>query len=135
MLSDRPVVVRGIAQASDYVALCHKDDITSFRATRQAAEKAYKMAGVTPRDIEFAEVHDCFTIAEIIATEDLGFVEKGDGGYFAADGCTALDGRLPINASGGLKSKGHPVGATGTAQICDRSLRPEAPMRLRASPH
>jgi len=84
-----------------------------------AAQKAYKMAGVTANDIQFAEVHDCFTIAEIIATEDLGFVKKGDGGSYALQGCTALKGPRPVNTSGGLKSKGHPVGATGVAQICD----------------
>jgi acetyl-CoA C-acetyltransferase len=77
------------------------------------------MAGVTASDIQFAELHDCFTIAEIIATEDLGFVKKGEGGPYAASGQTRLDGERPINTSGGLKSKGHPVGATGTGQICD----------------
>jgi acetyl-CoA acetyltransferase len=78
--------------------------------------------------VDFAEVHDCFTIAEIIATEDLGFVGKGDGGPFVAAGCSAINGRLPINTSGGLKSKGHPVGATGVGQICDvvMQLRGEA---------
>jgi acetyl-CoA C-acetyltransferase len=95
---------------------------------RRAAEKAYRMAGVSPSDIEFAELHDCFTIAEIVALEDLGFVNKGEGGPFTAAGCTALDGRLPVNASGGLKSKGHPVGATGVAQIGDvaEQIRGEA---------
>lgn len=121
--TDKPVLVRGVGQASDYVALDQKEDITTFHSTRMAAEKAYKMAGVKATDIEFAEVHDCFTIAEIIATEDLGFVERGEGGPFAAEGCTALDGRIPVNASGGLKSKGHPVGATGTGQICDLVLQ------------
>jgi acetyl-CoA C-acetyltransferase len=77
------------------------------------------MAGVSPRDIQFAEVHDCFTIAEIIATEDLGFVNKGEGGPYVMQGCTALNGPRPVNTSGGLKSKGHPVGATGVGQICD----------------
>ena len=126
--TERPVHIRGIAQTSDYVALDEKDDITTFRSVRLAAEKAYQAAGVRPSDIEFAELHDCFTIAEIMALEDLGFVEKGAGGPFTAAGCTALDGRLPVNASGGLKSKGHPVGATGTAQICDvvQQIRGEA---------
>ncbi len=119
----RPVRVRGIAQASDFVALDLKDDITRFRATQKAAEKAYRMAGVTARDIEFAEVHDCFTIAEIVALEDLGFVAKGEGGPYTQDGCTALNGPRPVNASGGLKSKGHPVGATGTGQLCDLVLQ------------
>jgi len=77
------------------------------------------MAGVTAADIQFAEVHDCFTIAEIIATEDLGFVKKGEGGPYALEGRTCLRGERPVNTSGGLKSKGHPVGATGTGQICD----------------
>jgi acetyl-CoA C-acetyltransferase len=115
----KPVRVLGIAQTSDHVALDTKEDITTFRAVRLAAEKAYKMARVTPRDIQFAELHDCFTIAEIVATEDLGFVEKGQGGPFALSGKTCLRGELPVNASGGLKSKGHPVGATGVGQICD----------------
>jgi acetyl-CoA C-acetyltransferase len=99
--------------------LDNKPDITTFWAVREAAEKAYKMAHVTARDIQFAEVHDCFTIAEIVATEDLGFVRKGEGGPYAAEGRTALRAERPINASGGLKAKGHPVGATGVGQICD----------------
>src|SRR5579862_793604 len=124
----KPVKILGIAQTSDHVALDEKDDITTFRAVTAAGQKAYKMAGVTPQDIQFAEVHDCFTIAEIIATEDLGFVKKGDGGPYALQGCTALTGPRPINTSGGLKSKGHPVGATGVGQICDLviQLRGEA---------
>jgi acetyl-CoA C-acetyltransferase len=111
--------VLSVAQTSDYVALENKADITEFPAVRSAAAQAYEMAGLGPGDIGFAEVHDCFTIAEIVATEDLGFVAKGDGGRFAAAGCSALKGSLPVNASGGLKSKGHPVGATGVGQVCD----------------
>jgi acetyl-CoA C-acetyltransferase len=117
------VRVLGIAQTSDHVALDEKDDITTFRAVKAAAEKAYKMAGVSAQDIQFAELHDCFTIAEIIATEDLGFVAKGMGGAYALEGCTSLKGPRPINTSGGLKSKGHPVGATGVAQICDVAMQ------------
>ena len=115
----KPAKVMGIAQTSDHVALDEKDDITTFSAVQQAGEKAYKMAGVTAQDIQFAEIHDCFTIAEIIATEDLGFVKKGEGGAYALQGCTSLTGPRPVNTSGGLKAKGHPVGATGVGQICD----------------
>jgi acetyl-CoA C-acetyltransferase len=115
--------VLGVAQASDHVALEAKVDITEFPAVKASAAKAYEIAGVGPEDLNFAEVHDCFTIAEIVATEDLGLVEKGNGGPFAAAGCTALRGRIPVNASGGLKSKGHPVGATGVGQICDLVLQ------------
>jgi acetyl-CoA C-acetyltransferase len=119
----KPVRVLGIAQASDYVALDEKPDITTFPAVRRAAEKAYAMAGLGPNDIQFAEVHDCFTIAEIIATEDLGFVARGKGGPYAFEGCTLRTGPRPVNTSGGLKAKGHPVGATGVAQICDLVLQ------------
>src|SRR5580692_6596267 len=124
----KPVRILGIAQASDYVALDQKDDITTFPAVRAAAKKAYEGAGITARDVEFAELHDCFTIAEIVAMEDLGLVERGQAGFFSAAGETRRVGKLPINASGGLKSKGHPVGATGAAQICDvvQQLRCEA---------
>lgn len=126
--TEKPVRVMGIAQASDFVALDQKDDITTFPAVRRAGEKAYKMAGVTAKEIEFAELHDCFTIAEIIATEDLGFVKKGEGGPYAFEGHTARTGERPINTSGGLKAKGHPVGATGVAQIFDlvQQIRCEA---------
>ncbi len=124
----KPVRVLGIAQTSDYVALDEKDDITTFRSLREAAAKAYRMAGVQASDIEFAEVHDCFTIAEILALEDLGFVAKGEGGPFTLAGHTCIKGKLPVNASGGLKSKGHPVGATGVGQIYDvvQQIRGEA---------
>jgi acetyl-CoA C-acetyltransferase len=117
--TDKPVRVLGIGQASDYLALDQKVDITTFPAVRRASEKAYKMAKLGPRAIQFAELHDCFTIAEIIAMEDLGFVARGEGGPSTLAGYTARTGKLPINTSGGLKSKGHPVGATGVAQICD----------------
>jgi acetyl-CoA C-acetyltransferase len=122
-LNARCVQVRGIAQTSDYVALDRKRDITTFCAVQAAAEKAYHMAGAGPADIDVAEVHDCFTIAEIVAVEDLGFVQKGQGGFWSAEGHSALDGDKPVNTSGGLKSKGHPVGATGVAQICDVAMQ------------
>jgi acetyl-CoA C-acetyltransferase len=126
--SERPVHVLGVAQASDWVALDRKPDITTFAAVRGAAKKAYEMAGLGPKDIQFAEIHDCFTIAEIVAMEDLGFVERGRGGFFSAEGGTRRGGPMPVNASGGLKSKGHPVGATGVGQICDlvQQIRCEA---------
>ncbi len=130
----KPVRVLGIAQTSDRLALDEKEDITTFDSLKRAAGMAYRMAGLGPREIEFAEVHDCFTIAEILAVEDLGFVPKGEGGPYAASGATAREGERPVNASGGLKAKGHPVGATGVAQICDvaRQIRGEAgPMQLR----
>src|SRR5260370_26908722 len=124
----KPARVRGIAQASDFLALDEKDDITTFRAVQCAAGKAYKMAGIQASDIQFAEVHDCFTIAEIVAIEDLGFVKKGQGGPYTLEGRTCLNGERPVNTSGGLKSKGHPVGATGVGQICDivQQLRGDA---------
>jgi acetyl-CoA C-acetyltransferase len=111
--------VLAVVQTSDHVALDRKDDITLFPAVKAAGEKAYKMAGLGPQQIDLAELHDCFTIAEIIASEDLGFAAKGEGGPMAASGATAIGGRIPINTSGGLKAKGHPVGATGVGQICD----------------
>jgi len=126
--SEKPVRVLGIAQASDSFALDQKADITTFPAVKAAAAKAYKMAGVQPADIQFGELHDCFTIAEIIALEDLGFVPRGQGGPCSAAGDTARSGAKPMNTSGGLKSKGHPVGATGVSQICDivQQIRCEA---------
>lgn len=119
VLTSKPgaVRVRGVAQASDRVALQDKEDITTFRANRLAAAKAYAMAGASARDIEVAELHDCFTIAEIVAMEDLGFCERGRGGPYVLSGATCANGERPVNLSGGLKSKGHPVGATGVAQI------------------
>jgi acetyl-CoA C-acetyltransferase len=121
--TDKPVRVLGIAQTSDYLALDEKDDITSLRAVETSAEKAYKMAGVTAADIQFAEVHDCFTIAEILALEALGFVAKGEGGPYSLAGKTCIHGERPVNTSGGLKAKGHPVGATGVGQICDVAMQ------------
>ncbi len=124
----RAVRILGIAQTSDYLALDSKADITTFEAVRKAGEKAYKMAGLGAADIDLAELHDCFTIAEIIATEDLGFAKKGEGGPYVLSGATCLNGERPVNTSGGLKAKGHPVGATGVGQICDivQQLRGDA---------
>ena len=119
----KPIRVLGVGQASDRLALADKEDITTFPAVRAAAQRAYAMAGAGPSDIDIAELHDCFTIAEIIAMEDLGFVPRGQGGPETAAGFSALYGEKPINTSGGLKSKGHPVGATGVGQLCDLVLQ------------
>jgi acetyl-CoA C-acetyltransferase len=117
------VRVAAVAQASGPVALADRDSITQFPATQKAAARAYAIAGVSPRDVRIAEVHDCFTIAELIAMEDLGFVARGQSGPWVAGGATGIRGELPVNTSGGLKAKGHPVGATGVAQICDLVLQ------------
>jgi acetyl-CoA C-acetyltransferase len=121
--TDKIIKITGSGQASDTLALHARRDITTLDATVHAAKKAYKQAGVTPKDIDLAEVHDCFTIAEICAIEDLGFVKKGEGGRAVEDNITTLDGSLPVNTSGGLKAKGHPVGATGVAQIVELVLQ------------
>ena len=116
------------AAASDYLALHDRPSITQLIATQNAAKKAYKMANVGAQDIDLAEVHDCFTIAELLATEDLGFANRGSGGKFARDGMGRRnEGDVCINPSGGLKSKGHPLGATGTGQTVEifKQLRGE----------
>jgi acetyl-CoA C-acetyltransferase len=114
--TDTPVHIIGTGHAQDTLSLFDRDDFTSTRVTRLAAQQAFKMSKLRAKDIEVAEVHDCFTIAEIIAYEDLGFCKPGLGGKFVAEGNTKLGGEIPVNTSGGLKAKGHPVGATGTAQ-------------------
>jgi acetyl-CoA C-acetyltransferase len=116
--TDDPLYIIGSGQASD-CSLHDRPDLTRIGAARVAGEVAYEMAGVTPDEIKLAEVHDCFTIAEIIATEDLGFFPAGQGVQAARDGLTARQGVRPINTSGGLKSKGHPVGASGAGQVIE----------------
>lgn len=116
--SDDPLYVAGAGQASD-VALHDRQELTSLKAANVASQQAYEMASVTPADIKIAEVHDCFTSAEIFATEDLGFFEPGRGYEAAEEGLTSRFGPKPINTSGGLKSKGHPVGASGAGQVVE----------------
>lgn len=116
--TDHPLHIIGSGQASD-VALHDRDNLISLAAARRASQDAYAMAGITPGDIRVAEVHDCFTVAEVVATEDLGFFEPGEGYKAAEDRVTARDGAKPINTSGGLKSKGHPVGASGVGQAVE----------------
>jgi acetyl-CoA C-acetyltransferase len=118
-LKKKPIRVIASAQASDTIALHSRQSLTTLGSVVTAGAKAFKMAGLKPKDINLCEVHDCFTIAEIVVTEDLGFFKKGKGGEAAEKGWTAIGGKIPINTSGGLKSKGHPVGATGIAQIIE----------------
>lgn len=129
--TDDPVFVAGFGVATDHPYLHEKSTFTGLRATTMAAERAYRMAGVEPGQIDCAEVHDCFTITEILDIEDLGFVEKGKGGVASLEGETSLTGRIPVNTSGGLLAKGHPIGATGIAQIveCWWQLRGQAEER------
>ncbi len=117
--TDTPIWLTGTGQGSAALSLHDRDSLTSFIATKEASRQAYEMSGLKPADIQIAEVHDCFTIAEILAMEDLGFYEKGKAVQAVKDGESRRDGAKPINTSGGLKSKGHPVGATGTAQAVE----------------
>ena len=114
-----PIKVSGIGHATDTSAVRHRSSFTSFNSTKEAALKAYTMAQLNPSDIQFAEVHDAFTLFEIIGTEDLGFFPPGEGWKALEEGKTQLQGKLPINPSGGLKSRGHPVGASGLAQLVE----------------
>lgn len=114
----RPIIeVTGTGHGTDTIALHARVDLSYLKSTEVAAKQAYKMAGKGPNDMDLVEVHDCFTIAEIMVTEALGLFEKGQGGKAIDEGLTNYDGKIPVNVSGGLKSKGHPVGATGVAQI------------------
>ena len=132
--TDAPVWVLGSGAATDRLALHDRETITALDATRRAASDALRRADVRLKDIDVAELHDCFTIAEILALEDIGWCPKGQGGPFTERGATALDGQVAVNPSGGLKAKGHPLGATGTAQVYEifRQLRGEGEGRQRA---
>ncbi len=114
---DDGVAIRGTGQGGDRLALHDREDITKTPAAEAAADEAYDDAGIAPADVDFAEVHDCFTIAEVLAIEALGFFETGEGISKAREGVTTRDGDMPVNVTGGLKAKGHPVGATGVSQI------------------
>jgi len=120
----KPLIrVAASAHATDTIALHDRADITWLESTAVAAASAYKQAGIGPKDLSFCEVHDCFTIAEIMVTEALGLAERGKGGPLVASGATKIGGKMPVNPSGGLKSKGHPVGATGIAQLCEATTQ------------
>lgn len=114
---DDPIKLSGTGQGSDTLSLSNRSSITEMKATIAAGKEAYNMSGKGPGDIDVAEVHDSYSIAEIIAIEDLGFFDKGDGGPATSRGDTSVGGRIPVNTSGGLKARGHPLGATGIAQV------------------
>ena len=116
-MCDKPVWIMGLGAASETVNMAGRDLLTSLRVSVNAGTQAYQMAGVAPRDIDVAEVHDCFTIAELMAYEDLGFAKPGEGRDLIASKETYREGRIPVNVDGGLLSKGHPIGATGGSQI------------------
>jgi acetyl-CoA C-acetyltransferase len=126
--SDTPIKILSCGQAGDYMALHDRKCITRMDATIVAGKKAFKYAGIEPKDVNLAEVHDCTTISEIMAIEDLGFFKKGKGGKATEDGSTALNGKISVNTSGGLKAKGYPVGACGVSQAVEAvvQLRGEA---------
>lgn len=113
------VKIIGSGRGGSPAALQQRQSITTIPSTKIAAQKAYEMAGIGPKDVDFAEVHDCFTVAEVVDTEDLGFFEKGQGAIAATEGRTGLNSEISINPSGGLKAKGHPIGATGVGQAVE----------------
>ena len=127
-ISKKPIWIVGLALGTDTMRITERESLTSIMAAREAAKVAYKMAGIGPADIDVATVHDCFTIAEIVAYEDLGFCEKGEGGKLIEAKETYVDGKIPVNVDGGLKSKGHPLGATGVSMAIEitKQLRGEA---------
>jgi len=130
-ISDRSVKIIGHSAICDSISLSQRNETISFKSARLAANSAFKMAKRTPKDIDIAEVHDCFTIAELVAMEDLGFCSKGNAIKLLKEGDTSLTGTIPINTDGGLLADGHPIGATGIAQICELvlQLRGEASQR------
>jgi len=115
--TDTPVYVDGLGAASDHLAVQERSELLGFAASREAGAAAFRSADCAPGDVSFVEAHDCFTIAELFALEDLGFAERGTAGRLTLDGATRRDGRIPVNPDGGLKSKGHPIGATGISQL------------------
>lgn len=125
---ETPIWVTGIGYANDYAYIAKRGEWTGFKATVEASRQAYKMAKILPKDVEVATVHDAFTIAEIMGYEDLGFVEKGQGGKFVEEGQSKKGGKIGVNLYGGLKAKGHPLGATGLSMIYEitKELRDEA---------
>ena len=133
---DTPVWIEGIGYSSGTGNLSRRDTYVGLKSSVIAAQKAYKKAGVGPEDIEVATVHDCFTIAEIMAYEDLGFCKKGEGPKLLREGQTEIGGKIPVNVDGGLKAKGHPIGATGCSMIYEltKQLREEAEKRQRQVP-
>jgi len=116
-MTDTPIRIIGLGAASDSLSLANKTNLTGLNCAVEAAREAYKMAGVEPKDLDVAEVHDCFTIAEIMAYENLGFCKPGEGGKLIEQGQTYIDGKIPVNIDGGLLGKGHPIGATGGSQV------------------
>jgi acetyl-CoA C-acetyltransferase len=133
---DTPVWVAGIGYSSGTANLSRRRDYVGLEASVQAAKKAYKIAGITPNQIDFAEVHDCFTIAEIMAYEDIGLCNKGEGAKLIREGQTEIGGKIPVNVDGGLKAKGHPIGTTGCSMIYEltKQLRGEAVEKGRQVP-
>jgi len=130
-ITDTPVWLRGLGAGSDTMMINERPSLVGLAATKVAAEHAYKMATVTPGDIDVACTHDCFSIAEIMSYEDLGFCKKGEGGKFIEEGQSYVGGKVPVNVDGGLKSKGHPLGATGVSMTYEivKQLRGEAGKR------
>ncbi|MFX0039374.1 MAG: acetyl-CoA acetyltransferase [Candidatus Heimdallarchaeota archaeon] len=129
--SDTPILISGIGQATDTHIVFEREDITILKALKVASNQAYKMANKTPKDIDVAELHDAFEILEAVQSEDIGFFKKGEGAMAAHEGLTQIGGKIPINPSGGLKARGHPLGATGVAQVVELvwQLRSEAGKR------
>jgi acetyl-CoA C-acetyltransferase len=128
---DTPVLITGVGQATDTHIIYEREDITVLKALQVCSKQAYAMAKKTPQDIDVAELHDAFAILEVIESEDIGFFKKGEGAKAAYDGLTEIGGKIPINPSGGLKARGHPLGATGIAQVIELvwQLRNEAGKR------
>ena len=127
-ITDIPIWIIGLGAATDTMTMSGRESLTGLRCAKEAAKQAYEMAGIGPGDINVAEVHDCFTISEILAYEDLGFAKPGEGGRLIEEKQTYVDGRIPVNVDGGLLSKGHPIGATGGSQVRTivRQLRGQA---------
>lgn len=116
-MTDTPVWIIGLGSASDSLSLANKASLTGLNCALESARQAYTMAGIESKDVDVAEVHDCFTIAEIMAYENLGFCKPGEGGKLIEESQTYIDGKIPVNIDGGLLGKGHPIGATGGSQV------------------